>query len=292
MLAPDELKPPVLRVSEGAVTDLAVHARMAFNQRPNAQVEQLRAQLAPKRVRAAEAFAPPPIPPVPVEHILTQIEAARGGGAWAAPALHGAQAIPSSIMRREEAPMMTPEQIAAADAELEAAAAPPPMEDTSAAEAAREAKRTELKKTTMMHTAQRRSLETQAEEEVAAEAGRAEDAARESTLAEAEAAALEYRRAEASEKARTEEARARLVEQVRRRAEAAGTGHMRTGRLWSDALLRRQAEEATIHARRLKKAAHAAASSELGERGSGLKSELASIRALTASVQGVLSGAA
>ena len=74
---------------------------------------------------------------------------------------------------------------------------------------------------------------------------------------------------------------------------AAGTGHMRTGRLWQEALLRRQAEEELMHGRQLRREAHAAAGGQLSERGEQLKEELAGIRTLMASVaavQGQVSG--
>jgi hypothetical protein len=86
----------------------------------------------------------------------------------------------------------------------------------------------------------------------------------------------------------TAEARENLSAQVAERIGAAGTGHMRSSRLWSEALLRRQAEDANIHARRLRQQAHAAADSALGEKGEALQSELASIKALMAGARNVL----
>ena len=95
---------------------------------------------------------------------------------------------------------------------------------------------------------------------------------------------------EGREKARTEEAKARLTSQVDERVKGIGTGHMRTGRLWADALLRRQAEEATVHARRLRQSAQLAATSELGEKGDSLKAELGAMKHLMANVRAVLDG--
>ena len=142
----------------------------------------------------------------------------------------------------------------------------------------------------MQRVAQKRSLESQAEEEVAA-IRRPEEAAARAESAEArEAKKEELERAGRATHMSATSAKARLVKQVEDRVSAAGTGHMRTARLWREALLRRQAEEESMHGRRLRSEAHEAASTNLGEKGEMLKEELAGIRALTASVAAVQAG--
>ena len=85
-------------------------------------------------------------------------------------------------------------------------------------------------------------------------------------------------------KEESQAAKEALSAAVAEKAMAAGSGHMRTGRLWQEALLRRQAEEQMVHGRRLRQEAHAAASGKLGEKGEALKEELQSLKTLMASV--------
>ena len=68
--------------------------------------------------------------------------------------------------------------------------------------------------------------------------------------------------------------------------------HMRgIGKLWNEALVRREAEEESVHGRRLRVEAHAAASGKLADKGEALKEELGGHRALMAMVSAVQAGA-
>merc|ERR1711924_257847 len=81
----------------------------------------------------------------------------------------------------------------------------------------------------------------------------------------------------------TQEAREKLMTQVKENVTASGQAqHARQAhmRRWADALLRRQAEEAKMHARHLRQEAQAAVSSQLGSRGEALQQELSSIQRL------------
>jgi hypothetical protein len=184
--------------------------------------------------------------------------------------------------------MPSTENIAAFDAVLEAAEASAPPPEPSAEDAERSIKRSELMRTMMMHNAQKRSLELQAENEVNDAMEGSEAASRQAAEAERERIEIEHNKEMLKQRQLTAEARENLSAQVAERIGAAGTGHMRSSRLWSEALLRRQAEDANIHARRLRQQAHAAADSALGEKGEALQSELASIKALMAGARNVL----
>ena len=136
----------------------------------------------------------------------------------------------------------------------------------------------------MMHVAQRRSLETQAEQEVANARLPEEAEKRLQAKLAREAAVVADEEHLRMAKEESQAAKEALSAAVAEKAMAAGSGHMRTGRLWQEALLRRQAEEQMVHGRRLRQEAHAAASGKLGEKGEALKEELQSLKTLMASV--------
>jgi hypothetical protein len=294
----DAVRVPPLQVSTSisSLQSIGSEAKQVFTSaksRPEADPVNVRTRLAPRRVRSDKPMHQPPLPPVPVAEVLGAVEADLGEGVpWAAPRLHSAHEIHASLKRVEPPVMPAVEAIEvaeAADAEAAAAAAAAVANEAKAATAAEKLKE-DLRRKTMQRVAQKRSLESQAEEEVAA-IRRPEEAAARAESAEArEAKKEELERAGRATHMSATSAKARLVKQVEDRVSAAGTGHMRTARLWREALLRRQAEEESMHGRRLRSEAHEAASTNLGEKGEMLKEELAGIRALTASVAAVQTG--
>jgi hypothetical protein len=136
--------------------------------------------------------------------------------------------------------------------------------------------------------AQKRALEAQAAERVKAQRFAQLAAARERAEAELTQAQQAFEREEYSMQELTAQAKAMAVARIqdRMRAEAAANGGV-AARIWSEALLRRQSEEARSHGRRLRHEAHAAASSTLGERGEASKEQLASMRELMATLSAI-----
>ena len=287
-------EPRPLRVPETAISDLAAGARKRFDERPEAQPVLVRSRLQPKRVRASGPMAAPPLPTIVVDAVLSEVESALGDrGLWAAPSLHSADKMPSSI-KRAAPPVGMPsaEEIRFDEEEMARLSVPVEPAAPTAMDDANARKRAELVRTTMMHSAQKRSLEAQAEEAVAEARRPQHEAARELADLQREEAAAQYQDEELQERRQTAEVTRQLVAQVEARVQGAGTGHMRSARLWAEALIRRQAEETTMHARRLRQEAHAAASSKLGAKGEDLKHELAGVRSLIDSVKGALAASA
>ena len=283
-----------LHVPESAIGDLADGARKRFEERPEAAASVINQRLVTKRVRAAGPMAAPPLPTVDVSSVLSEVEATLGeGSVWAAPTLHAADKMTATIKRASPpAGMPSVEDIRRDDEEDALLAAPPQAAEPTEADRANARRRAELMSTTMMHNAQKRALETQAEADVAEERRPALEVARELADLRREEAAATYQDEELYERRQTADAKQQLVEDVERRVQSAGTGYGRSAQLWAEALLRRQAEETTMHARRLRHEAHMAASGKLGPTGEQLKKELAGVRALTESVKGALAASA
>ena len=268
---------------------LAGEAKQAWADRLSAG-PQSEVRLAPKVVRGVGPMQPPPLQQVHVGMVLADVESRLGQSVpWAAPRRSMAQAMHASLMRDEKPTMPSAaEQEEARQAEEAAAAAAAAAvansRELADAEAKAARKKQELERTTMMHVAQRRSLETQAEEEVANARLPEEAEKRLQAKLAREAAVVADEEHLRMAKEESQEAKEALSAAVAEKAMAAGSGHMRTGRLWQEALLRRQAEEQMVHGRRLRQEAHAAASGKLGEKGEALKEELQSLKTLMASV--------
>jgi hypothetical protein len=291
-------EPRLPRLSSNPLPTASARARAAFEERPL-----LLSALAPRSIPAAKPRPPAPLEPVDVNAVLEELGTAlqldgsdKGGGAhggawvWERASLERARALhaPLSRARAPRAPSLPPEEDLSPEALRAAAvkAATTAEDETEDAKLARE--KAQLERHVEQRAAQKRALEAQAAERVKAQRFAQLAAARERAEAELTQAQQAFEREEYSMQELTAQAKAMAVARIqdRMRAEAAANGGV-AARIWSEALLRRQSEEARSHGRRLRHEAHAAASSTLGERGEASKEQLASMRELMATLSAV-----
>ena len=291
-------EPRLPRLSSNPLPTASARARAAFEERPL-----LLSALAPRSIPAAKPRPPAPLEPVDVNAVLEELGTAlqldgsdKGGGAhggawvWERASLERARALhaPLSRARAPRAPSLPPEEDLSPEALRAAAvkAATTAEGETEDAKLAREI--AQLERHVEQRAAQKRALEAQAAERVKAQRFAQLAAARERAEAELTQAQQAFEREEYSMQELTAQAKAMAVARIqdRMRAEAAANGGV-AARIWSEALLRRQSEEARSHGRRLRHEAHAAASSTLGERGEASKEQLASMRELMATLSAV-----
>ena len=291
-------EPRLPRLSSNPLPTASARARAAFVERPL-----LLSALAPRSIPAAKPRPPAPLEPVDVNAVLEELGTAlqldgsdKGGGAhggawvWERASLERARALhaPLSRARAPRAPSLPPEEDLSPEALRAAAvkAATTAEGETEDAKLAREI--AQLERHVEQRAAQKRALEAQAAERVKAQRFAQLAAARERAEAELTQAQQAFEREEYSMQELTAQAKAMAVARIqdRMRAEAAANGGV-AARIWSEALLRRQSEEARSHGRRLRHEAHAAASSTLGERGEASKEQLASMRELMATLSAV-----
>jgi len=291
-------EPRLPRLSSNPLPTASARARAAFVKRPL-----LLSALAPRSIPAAKPRPPAPLEPVDVNAVLEELGTAlqldgsdKGGGAhggawvWERASLERARALhaPLSRARAPRAPSLPPEEDLSPEALRAAAvkAATTAEGETEDAKLAREI--AQLERHVEQRAAQKRALEAQAAERVKAQRFAQLAAARERAEAELTQAQQAFEREEYSMQELTAQAKAMAVARIqdRMRAEAAANGGV-AARIWSEALLRRQSEEARSHGRRLRHEAHAAASSTLGERGEASKEQLASMRELMATLSAI-----
>ena len=291
-------EPRLPRLSSNPLPTASARARAAFEERPL-----LLSALAPRSIPAAKPRPPAPLEPVDVNAVLEELGTAlqldgsdKGGGAhggawvWERASLERARALhaPLSRARAPRAPSLPPEEDLSPEALRAAAvkAATTAEGETEDAKLAREI--AQLERHVEQRAAQKRALEAQAAERVKAQRFAQLAAARERAEAELTQAQQAFEREEYSMQELTAQAKAMAVARIqdRMRAEAAANGGV-AARIWSEALLRRQSEEARSHGRRLRHEAHAAASSTLGERGEASKEQLASMRELMATLSAI-----
>jgi len=291
-------EPRLPRLSSNPLPTASARARAAFVERPL-----LLSALAPRSIPAAKPRPPAPLEPVDVNAVLEELGTAlqldgsdKGGGAhggawvWERASLERARALhaPLSRARAPRAPSLPPEEDLSPEALRAAAvkAATTAEGETEDAKLARE--KAQLERHVEQRAAQKRALEAQAAERVKAQRFAQLAAARERAEAELTQAQQAFEREEYSMQELTAQAKAMAVARIqdRMRAEAAANGGV-AARIWSEALLRRQSEEARSHGRRLRHEAHAAASSTLGERGEASKEQLASMRELMATLSAI-----
>jgi hypothetical protein len=291
-------EPRLPRLSSNPLPTASARARAAFVERPL-----LLSALAPRSIPAAKPRPPAPLEPVDVNAVLEELGTAlqldgsdKGGGAhggawvWERASLERARALhaPLSRARAPRAPSLPPEEDLSPEALRAAAvkAATTAEGETEDAKLAREI--AQLERHVEQRAAQKRALEAQAAERVKAQRFAQLAAARERAEAELTQAQQAFEREEYSMQELTAQAKAMAVARIqdRMRAEAAANGGV-AARIWSEALLRRQSEEARSHGRRLRHEAHAAASSTLGERGEASKEQLASMRELMATLSAI-----
>lgn len=291
-------EPRLPRLSSNPLPTASARARAAFVERPL-----LLSALAPRSIPAAKPRPPAPLEPVDVNAVLEELGTAlqldgsdKGGGAhggawvWERASLERARALhaPLSRARAPRAPSLPPEEDLSPEALRAAAvkAATTAEGETEDAKLAREI--AQLERHVEQRAAQKRALEAQAAERVKAQRFAQLAAARERAEAELTQAQQTFEREEYSMQELTAQAKAMAVARIqdRMRAEAAANGGV-AARIWSEALLRRQSEEARSHGRRLRHEAHAAASSTLGERGEASKEQLASMRELMATLSAI-----
>lgn len=291
-------EPRLPRLSSNPLPTASARARAAFVERPL-----LLSALAPRSIPAAKPRPPAPLEPVDVNAVLEELGTAlqldgsdKGGGAhggawvWERASLERARALhaPLSRARAPRAPSLPPEEDLSPEALRAAAvkAATTAEGETEDAKLAREI--AQLERHVEQRAAQKRALEAQAAERVKAQRYAQLAAARERAEAELTQAQQAFEREEYSMQELTAQAKAMAVARIqdRMRAEAAANGGV-AARIWSEALLRRQSEEARSHGRRLRHEAHAAASSTLGERGEASKEQLASMRELMATLSAI-----
>ena len=291
-------EPRLPRLSSNPLPTASARARAAFEERPL-----LLSALAPRSIPAAKPRPPAPLEPVDVNAVLEELGTAlqldgsdKGGGAhggawvWERASLERARALhaPLSRARAPRAPSLPPEEDLSPEALRAAAvkAATTAEGETEDAKLARE--KAQLERHVEQRAAQKRALEAQAAERVKAQRFAQLAAARERAEAELTQAQQAFEREEYSMQELTAQAKAMAVARIqdRMRAEAAANGGV-AARIWSEALLRRQSEEARSHGRRLRHEAHAAASSTLGERGEASKEQLASMRELMATLSAI-----
>ena len=291
-------EPRLPRLSSNPLPTASARARAAFVERPL-----LLSALAPRSIPAAKPRPPAPLEPVDVNAVLEELGTAlqldgsdKGGGAhggawvWERASLERARALhaPLTRARAPRAPSLPPEEDLSPEALRAAAvkAATTAEGETEDAKLAREI--AQLERHVEQRAAQKRALEAQAAERVKAQRFAQLAAARERAEAELTQAQQAFEREEYSMQELTAQAKAMAVARIqdRMRAEAAANGGV-AARIWSEALLRRQSEEARSHGRRLRHEAHAAASSTLGERGEASKEQLASMRELMATLSAI-----
>ena len=291
-------EPRLPRLSSNPLPTASARTRAAFVERPL-----LLSALAPRSIPVAKPRPPAPLELVDVNAVLEELGTAlhldgsdKGGGAhggtwvWERASLERARALhaPLSRARAPRAPSLPQEEELSPEA-LRAAAVKAATTAEGEAEDAKLARdKAQLERQVEQRAAQRRALEAQAAERVKTQRYAQLAAARERAEAELTQAQQALDREEYSMQELTTQAKAMAVARIqdRMRAEAAANGGV-AARNWSEALLRRQSEEAMSHGRRLRHEAHAAASSTLGERGEASKEQLASMRELMATLSAV-----
>jgi len=286
------------RAKSNPLPATAAHSRVVFEQRPL-----LLARFAPKMASAALAVPPQQPAHVDVSALLSEVQEMlqlHGSGNMGGSSdglgdltcrrasLQHSCSLRTSLQRAEE--QRTP----SSDEPLSKAihAGTLSVATALAQDAVLSRRRAKLLCAIETRSTQRNSLETQAARPVltawATQLAAASDA-NEEVLHAARAA---HARDEERVRQETASMKAMVVGalQDRVRAEGATNGGL-AARLWSEALMRRQAEEATVHARRLRQDAHAAAGGLLSQSGESQKEQLTSMRAFMTTVSSTFAAA-